>query len=811
MKKHYRFLALLISFIMLCGTPLGTLCIEAASVTEETAADKEAVEPQSTVDEEKTEENDENTEGTVEETSNEAVPRDDSTEDTADDRAINEESEDSTKETEDPGPSMQEEAGAEEPVPVTSGHCGEKLTWEYADGILTIKGTGKMYAYDEEHRPEWLVLADEIKELRIGKDITLLDADAFECLAKLETIRFEGSEKAWKELEKEWEDKEYIEEKGKKEIFEKVAEYYFGEEAPESKEPEPVEEEAQEEVEEPEVVERVIGTGNPAGSNGGAEDSLRIVTEPQDVSAALGTDISLHVVVNSNDVFYQWQWSRDGKTWNDCTSAGNDSDTFSFVMKGTLNGRKYRCIVFNDSDEIVSRIATVSVAVDEALEITEQPVNVTAAAGENVSFHVAANKTDAVYKWQWSRDGKSWSNCTSAGYNTGTFGFVMKATLNGRHYRCVVTSGDEQVTSEEAVVTYVEEEALEITEQPEDVTAAAGETVNIHVAANKADAAYQWQWSRNGQNWSNCTSAGNNTDTFSFVMKERLNGRHYRCVVTCGEEQVTSEEAVVTYSEPLEITGQPEDVTAAADETVSVHVEANKAEVTYQWQWSTDGKTWKNCTSAGCNTDTFSFVMKERLNGRHYRCIVTCEEEQVISSVATMTFEEAFKITAQPENVTAGTGVTVSFHVEANRADVTYQWQWSADGKTWKNCGSAGYSTATMHFVMKESYNGRQYRCIVTCGTETVTSEAALLTYERPGIVIDDVVYELIDGKMTVTGYRGSADTVVVQETVDGHTVTVIGESAFEGSSIKSIDLPDTIQLIKKRAFANCSNLTNMT
>ena len=92
-----------------------------------------------------------------------------------------------------------------------------------------------------------------------------------------------------------------------------------------------------------------------------------------------------------------------------------------------------------------------------------------------------------------------------------------------------------------------------------------------------------------------------------------------------------------------------------------------------------------------------------------------------------------------------------------------------------------------------------------------VTSEAALLTYEKPGIVIDDVVYELIDGKMTVTDYRGSADMVVVQETVDGHTVTVIGESAFEGSSIKSIDLPDTIQLIKKRAFANCSSLTNMT
>ena len=197
--------------------------------------------------------------------------------------------------------------------------------------------------------------------------------------------------------------------------------------------------------------------------------------------------------------------------------------------------------------------------------------------------------------------------------------------------------------------------------------------------------------------------------------------------------------------------------------TVRFHVEANKVDTSFRWQWSADGKSWKNSSSSGYNTNTMSFAMKSTFNGRQYRCIVTC------------------------------------------------QWQWSADGQTWKNCGSAGYNTATMHFVMRASYNGRQYRCNIIRGTEKVTSEAALLIYEKPGIVIDDVVYELIDGMMTVTGYRGSADTVVVLDTVDGHTVTVIGESALEGSPIKSIDLPDTIQLIKKRAFANCSNLTNMT
>ena len=201
MKKYYRFLAFLVSFVMFCGTPLGTLSTEAASVTEEAA--EEAAGQEAPDGEEKTEDNGVIHEETVEETGIEAESRDNSITDPVAESVVNEEP------AEKP----------EEAVPVTKGDCGEQLTWEYDEGILSIKGIGKMYAYDEEHRPEWLAIVEEIKELRIGKDVTYLDADAFESLTKLDIIRYEGSGKAWKELEKEWEDEKYIEEKGKKEIF----------------------------------------------------------------------------------------------------------------------------------------------------------------------------------------------------------------------------------------------------------------------------------------------------------------------------------------------------------------------------------------------------------------------------------------------------------------------------------------------------------------------------------------------------------------------------------------------------------------
>ena len=149
--------------------------------------------------------------------------------------------------------------------------------------------------------------------------------------------------------------------------------------------------------------------------------------------------------------------------------------------------------------------------------------------------------------------------------------------------------------------------------------------------------------------------------------------------------------------------------------------------------------------------------------------------------------------------------------MEVNLANVAYQWQWSKNGTTWTNCTSGGYKTDTFSFTMKETMANRQYRCIVTAGDDSVTSEIALIELEPSTFTIDGVIYELIDNVMTVTGYTGSSATVTVREEVDGHTVTVIGESAFEGNTtLQQIDLPDTIEVIGRRAFADCTSLTKM-
>ena len=56
--------------------------------------------------------------------------------------------------------------------------------------------------------------------------------------------------------------------------------------------------------------------------------------------------------------------------------------------------------------------------------------------------------------------------------------------------------------------------------------------------ANKSGAKYQWQWSSNGTDWTDCDESGSDTDTLGLTTEEELDGRMYRCVVTSVEESI---------------------------------------------------------------------------------------------------------------------------------------------------------------------------------------------------------------------------------------------------------------------------------
>ena len=79
--------------------------------------------------------------------------------------------------------------------------------------------------------------------------------------------------------------------------------------------------------------------------------------------------------------------------------------------------------------------------------------------------------------------------------------------------------------------------------------------------------------------------------------------------------------------------------------------------------------------------------------------------------------------------------------------------------------------------------------------------------------VVDGITYEVIDSSaVRVRSYDGAAASVTIPQTVEGYTVVEIGTSAFEGNqALQSIDLPDSILLIGRRAFKDCINLRSMS
>ena len=87
--------------------------------------------------------------------------------------------------------------------------------------------------------------------------------------------------------------------------------------------------------------------------------------------------------------------------------------------------------------------------------------------------------------------------------------------------------------------------------------------------------------------------------------------------------------------------------------------------------------------------------------------------------------------------------------------------------------------------------------CVVCAGAETY----------------GDFEYDVLDsGTVEITGYNGSAEKVVIPDTIDGKSVTSIGGWAFSWcSSLTSITIPDSVTSIGGEAFYDCSSLTSIT
>ena len=173
------------------------------------------------------------------------------------------------------------------------------------------------------------------------------------------------------------------------------------------------------------------------------------------------------------------------------------------------------------------------------------------------------------------------------------------------------------------------------------------------------------------------------------------------------------------------ITTQPENYYGTVGGTATFTVAASGDRVTYQWQRSiNDGETWDNI-SGGTST-TLSVPIQAGLNGYLYRCIAkdymghiaTSQAGKLTVSSALSTiseFEPEFTVINEPDDYYGRPGDIATFIVEAEGANLSYQWLCRAPGASnFEYLTSSDATTNTLRVEMTAASNGAEYRCFIT-------------------------------------------------------------------------------------------------
>jgi len=146
--------------------------------------------------------------------------------------------------------------------------------------------------------------------------------------------------------------------------------------------------------------------------------------------------------------------------------------------------------------------------------------------------------------------------------------------------------------------------------------------------------------------------------------------------------------------------------------------------------------------------------------------------------------------------------------------------------RAFMNCSALLYVTIMGDDVVIEddAFEGTSEYLIIYCNSgssvETWAKSKGMRYLATPkegypsvtGETPDGLQYKKIaDDQMSITGYTGNSEDIIIPEKIDGIEVTCIENFAFYSrTDIQSVAIPETVKKIGESAFGCCSNLTSI-
>jgi hypothetical protein len=249
-----------------------------------------------------------------------------------------------------------------------------------------------------------------------------------------------------------------------------------------------------------------------------------LTTQPVSQTAAAGQLFSFTSAATGNPTpTVQWQQSTDGgTTWTDINGA--TSPTYSDWATLQMNGEKVRAVWSNFFDTVDSQAATLTTLGPPT--VTLNPSDTDTVAGHSFGFWAAASGTPTpTVQWQQSTDGgTTWTNVSGATSPT-LVANAPNSPCTTERFRAVFTNLGGSVDTDPATLT-IDCEPV-ITQQPADVTVAAGATFSFTALASGPPAPTV-QWISNVGGFLN----GATSTTYSATASPALDGATFTAEFT---------------------------------------------------------------------------------------------------------------------------------------------------------------------------------------------------------------------------------------------------------------------------------------